>query len=129
MEEMFTSVFNRTISLLFLSASLVLAHPPFFLGLGGAGAVKAAAPTFSPNGFTSPGHGAQTVTIATTTPGANIRYTKDGTTPTFSYGTLINASSGTASVPKNADTTLQAVAFTTASDVSDVAGTVYGFAP
>jgi uncharacterized repeat protein (TIGR03803 family) len=47
---------------------------------------QAAAPTFSPaaGNFTY----AQTVAISTTTSGASIRYTTDGSTPTETYGTL-----------------------------------------
>jgi uncharacterized repeat protein (TIGR03803 family) len=47
---------------------------------------QAAAPTFSPPAGTYPS--AQTVTIASTTPGASIRFTTDGSTPTETNGTI-----------------------------------------
>jgi len=59
--------------------------------------VSIASPTFSPNGGESvypDGH--IDVTIATGTAGCTIRWTSDGSTPTSSHGTLINASSGNA---------------------------------
>jgi hypothetical protein len=46
----------------------------------------AATPTFSPGGGTYTA--AQSVTISTTTPGATIRYTTDGTTPNEAAGTV-----------------------------------------
>jgi uncharacterized repeat protein (TIGR03803 family) len=53
---------------------------------GGVYTIQAAAPTFSPGAgsYTS----AQSVSISTTTSGASIRYTIDGSTPTETYGTL-----------------------------------------
>jgi hypothetical protein len=59
---------------------------------------QAAEPVFSPGGGGYPSADPVTVTITTTTSGANIRYTVDGTDPTESSGTLIPASSGTATV-------------------------------
>jgi hypothetical protein len=78
---------------------------------------EVAAPGFNPAGGNYPSANPITVTIATTTPGASIRYTTDGTQPTESYGTLIAAASGTASVTPAqwhsvlSGTRLQATAF------------------
>jgi hypothetical protein len=56
---------------------------------------QCAKPTLSPaSGGPVP---SVTVTIKTTTTGAYLRYTLDGSTPTSSHGTLIPAASGTAS--------------------------------
>ncbi len=65
----------------------------------------ATAPTFNPvpNTFASP----QAVTLATTTPGATIRYTTDGTTPTES------SSAYSSPIPVNTTTTINVVAFKT----------------
>jgi hypothetical protein len=69
-----------------------------------------ATPTFNPVAGAYPASDyPKTVTISTTTTGANMRYTTDGTTPSSTVGTLIAASSGTASVPAGA--TLKAIAF------------------
>jgi hypothetical protein len=65
---------------------------------------QVALPAFSPGAGMQATCDPVTVTITTTTAGANIRYTLDGTTPTETYGTLIAASSGTVSVvPMAAD--------------------------
>lgn len=67
-------------------------------------------PTFAPAGATYPvSDFPKSITIATTTSGANIRWTVDGTVPTVTTGNLISASSGAASVPSGA--TLKAIAF------------------
>jgi uncharacterized repeat protein (TIGR03803 family) len=67
---------------------------------------QAAAPMFSPAGG-SYGQ-AQTVTISSSTPGASIRFTADGSTPTKTIGTLY---SGPVSISSTAN--LQAVAYET----------------
>src|SRR5207237_6259328 len=72
----------------------------------------AAAPTFSPAGGSYAT--AQTVTIGTTTAGASIRYTTDGSTPTSTTGTLYSGP-----VTIGTTTTLKAIAF--ASGFSDSA--------
>ncbi len=67
-------------------------------------------PVFTPAGATYPVTDfPKTITISTSTGGANIRWTVDGTVPTVTTGNLISSSSGTASVPNNA--TLKAIAF------------------
>jgi hypothetical protein len=69
-------------------------------------------PTFSPVAGAYPASDyPKTVTISTTTSGAHIRYTKDGSTPGEGNGTLINGISGTASVAVN--TTLKAIGLKT----------------
>lgn len=66
--------------------------------------ILAAAPTFSPVGGSY--SGAQVVTIASTTGGAAIRFTTDGTAPSSTSGTPY-----TAPIPIAANTTLKAVAY------------------
>lgn len=66
--------------------------------------LHAAAPVFSPPPGTY--STAQNVTIATSTPGASIRYTTDGTTPTDAVGTLYAGP-----VPIASSLSLKAVAF------------------
>jgi len=65
---------------------------------------QAAAPTFSPGAGTYAS--TQNVTISSATPGASIRYTVDGTTPTETHGTVY---SGPVSI--STPTTLQAIAY------------------
>src|SRR5207249_526271 len=69
--------------------------------------------TFSPAGRNIYPNPSITVTISTTTSGAQIRYTTNGTTPTSTNGTLIAASSGTATFTINPGrtVTLKAIAF------------------
>jgi RHS repeat-associated protein len=72
-----------------------------------------ATPVFDPDGGVFPSTDPVTVTITTSTAGANIRYTLDGTDPTESYGLLIAASTGTVSVTPlpYGGTDLKAIAF------------------
>jgi len=72
--------------------------------LAGASGTPVATPTFSPGGGTY--SSAQTVTISTTTSGASIRYTTNGSTPSETVGTLY---SGPVSIGSTA--TLQAMAY------------------
>jgi hypothetical protein len=76
------------------------------------------APSFSPAGgtFTS----AQSVTITTSTSGASIRYTTDGSTPTASSGTVY---SGPVSI--SSTTTLKAIAYKSGSTDSSVTSATY----
>ncbi len=64
-------------------------------------------PVFSPTPGTYTA--AQNITISTTTPLAQIRYTTDGSAPSAATGTLINGSSGSVSIGNT--TTLRAFAF------------------
>jgi hypothetical protein len=70
------------------------AHFTFTVGGGGGGGGTVATPTFSPAGGTF--STAQSVTISTTTAGASIRFTVDGSTPTAS-STLFTGPIGVAS--------------------------------
>ena len=67
-------------------------------------------PTFSPiaGAYNSTDY-PKTITIATATAGCNIRWTAGGSNPTPTYGNLISASSGTASIA--AGQTLKAIAY------------------
>jgi hypothetical protein len=75
-------------------------------------------PTFSPVGGSYAS--TQNVTISTTTPGASIRYTTDGSTPTATTGTLY---SGTVTV--SASETLKAIAYETGWNNSNVVSALY----
>jgi DNA-binding transcriptional regulator GbsR (MarR family) len=77
-----------------------------------------ATPTFTPpaGNYSS----TQSVTIGTTTPGASIRYTTDGSTPTSTVGTVY---SGPVSV--NSSLTLKAIAYETGMTDSTVASGNY----
>jgi len=81
-----------------------------------------AMPTFSPTGGVYPIGQAQPVTISTTTTGASIRYTTDGTTPSSTVGTLY-----TGPVSLTSTTTLKAVAYRTDLNDSAVASDTYSF--
>ena len=92
-----------------------ISNANFVIQLGLAKArTQAATPTFSPAGgvYTAP----QLVTIASTTPGAAIRYTTDGTTPTPTTGTLYIGTPVTV-----ATTTLNAIAYRSGNVPSSVA--------
>jgi alpha-tubulin suppressor-like RCC1 family protein len=79
--------------------------------------MKVASPTFSPVGGTYTT--AQTVTLATTTPGATIRYTTDGTTPTSS------STAYTSPLLIGTTTTLNGAGFLSGYTASDTATAVY----
>ncbi|HXA15059.1 MAG TPA: glycoside hydrolase family 88 protein, partial [Opitutaceae bacterium] len=84
----------------------------------GTGGGTVATPTFNPSGGTF--SSAQTVRIATTTGGASIRYTLDGSTPSATVGTLY---SGPISISGTA--TLRAVAFESGFTDSAIASATY----
>ena len=93
--------------------------PSTFLSLGsqqGSGAVTT--PAFSPAAGTYTS--AQSVVISTSTPGASIRYTTDGSTPSETAGTLY-----TGPIPVSATTTLNAIAYETGLLDSVVASASY----
>jgi chitinase len=80
--------------------------------------VTVATPVFSPGGASY--SSAQNVSITTTTGGASIRYTLDGSTPTSTTGTLY---SGPVNISSTA--TLKAVAFESGMNTSAVASATY----
>ena len=82
------------------------------------GSASCVAPTFNP----APGSysGAQTVTIGTTTPGAAIRYTTDGSTPSETNGTLYSGPVALSSVAN-----LQAIAYVSGYADSSITVGVY----
>jgi alpha-tubulin suppressor-like RCC1 family protein len=82
----------------------------------------AAAPVFSPGPGTYPA--AQDVAMSTTTPGASIRYTTDGTTPTADIGTLYAGPVHVATTM-----TLKAAAFRTGYTTSLVTTGLYEIGP
>ena len=80
--------------------------------------IQCAAPTFNPAAgtFTT----STSVTISTTTGGASIRYTTNGTTPSSTVGTVYSSA-----VSITATSTLQAIAYETGLTNSSVASGVY----
>ncbi|MGE3840547.1 MAG: chitobiase/beta-hexosaminidase C-terminal domain-containing protein [Vicinamibacterales bacterium] len=83
--------------------------------------LRSVTPTLTPAPTGSPFTSAQTVTLATTTSGAEIRYTLDGTTPTSSsalYASALTIATGT---------TLKALAFKSGWSASTEASGVYAF--
>ena len=78
----------------------------------------AAAPTFTPPAGTYTA--AQSVALATTTTGASIRYTIDGTNPSATVGTLYSAA-----LSVGATTTVKAIAFKSGMTNSPVASATY----
>jgi hypothetical protein len=77
-----------------------------------------AAPAFSPGGGTY--SAAQSVTITTSTSGASIRYTTDGSTPSETHGTVYASA-----VSISATTTLQAIAYKSGMADSSVTSATY----
>ena len=80
-----------------------------------------ATPTFTPAAGTY--NSGQTVTIGTTTPGATIRYTTDGSTPTSTTGTVYSSP-----VSVNSTTTIKAIAYKSGWNDSSVASAAYTLA-
>ena len=79
---------------------------------------QVAAPTFSPVAGTY--ISAQTVTISTTTSGASIRYTTDGSTPSETAGTVYSAP-----ITVGSTMTVKAIAYKTGFTDSSVASATY----
>jgi hypothetical protein len=93
--------------------------PSTFFSVGsGEASTVAAAPTFSPAAGTY--SSTQTVSIATNTIGASIRYTIDGSTPTSSIGTLYSSS-----ITVSSTTTIKAIAYKTGLTDSSVSSATY----
>ncbi len=90
-----------------------------FIGNGGSsGGTAVATPTFSPAGGSY--SSAQSVSIVTTTSGASIRYTTDGSTPSETAGTLYAGP-----INLSATTTLKAIAYESGMTDSGVASATY----
>lgn len=79
---------------------------------------SAAAPTFNPAGGTY--SSAQSVTMASTTSGATIRYTTDGSTPSETNGTVYSGA-----VNIGSTTTLEAIAYKSGYSDSSVSSATY----
>jgi RHS repeat-associated protein len=91
---------------------------------------QVATPTFDPDGQDVEGCAFNytfDVTISTTTTGAQIRWTIDGSMPSPTNGTLINGSSGVASFTISGTKTLQAMAYKTGMSNSNIKSAVYSF--
>jgi hypothetical protein len=104
----------KKITLLFdvLAAIIVVTILQACASTAGTAATQCAKPTLTPPGASGPAGTTITVTITTTTMGAYLRYTLDGSTPTggsSGHGTLIAAPSGP--VPVVFGRTLKAIAF------------------
>ena len=85
---------------------------------------KVATPTFNPSGGLFCKH-LVSVRISSTTSGASIRYTTDGSTPTSTHGTLVaNSGSVTLSLGHK---TLQAIAFKSGMTNSAVCSNSYEY--
>jgi hypothetical protein len=106
------------------TGSLVVSAAYTITGVSGA-----AMPTFSPGAGTYTS--AQSVTISSTTSGASIAYTTDGTTPTESGGTVTHGTSLTngMTVFINGNYTLTAIAFASGYSDSAVATGAYTILP
>lgn len=82
--------------------------------------IKVEKPTFDPIGSSYDNN--QTVTIATTTSSATIRYTTNGSDPTTTYGTVYSTP-----ITVSQSMTLKAVAYRTGWTTSDITSEDYGF--
>jgi hypothetical protein len=85
---------------------------------GGSGPTPVANPTFSPGSGSY--SSAQTVTIASATSGASIRYTTDGSTPSETTGTIYSGP-----VLVNSNETLHAIAYKSGMTDSNVTSATY----
>jgi len=96
--------------------------PTTFAAFGGqetsGGSGQVAMPTFSPAAGTY--SSAQSVTVSSTTLGASIRYTADGTTPSSTVGTVYGGA-----VSVSSSLTLKAIAYKTGMSDSTVATSAY----
>jgi hypothetical protein len=101
----------------FLNVALVPAALSLCAGMAAAQSV--ATPIFSPAAGTYTS--AQTVSISTTTGGASINYTTDGSTPSETAGTLYSGP-----ITVSATTTINAIAYASGMTDSAVASATYG---
>jgi hypothetical protein len=84
--------------------------------------IPVATPTFSPAGGTYTG--TQNVTLSTTTAGASIRYTTDGSTPTSTTGNVYSSA-----ITVSATTTVKAIAYASGNPDSAVASATFTITP
>ncbi len=94
------------------------AHVFEAFGGGGGGTTQVANLTFSPGGGTY--SSAQDITISTSTSGASIRYTTDGSTPTETHGTVYSGAVHIAST-----TTLEAIGYKSGDTDSNITSAIY----
>ena len=108
---------DNTVSIVDGRSNAVIATIPAGLEPWAFGQFVGPLATVAPPTFNPPGSGTVyalgvTVTISSSTPGASIRYTQDGSTPTATTGTLISNGQAVALTPSNTDkVVLKAVAF------------------
>jgi hypothetical protein len=114
----FSAVSARYIRLFITTASAEPTIDEFEVYSSGGGGGTVAAPSFSPAGGTYTS--AQSVTISSTTSGASIRYTLDGSTPTSTTGTVY---SGAVTIGSTA--TLKAIAYKSGMTDSSVTSATY----
>ncbi len=100
------------------SSGYGLSADAFILVPQSGGNPQAAAPSFNPGGGTYTS--TQTVTITSSTGGASIRYTTDGSTPSETNGTIYSSP-----VSISATTTLQAIAYESGYTDSSVTSATY----
>ncbi len=91
--------------------------------IAGDSAPPVAAPVFNPPGGTYSQGSTQMVAITSSTSGASIRYTTDGSTPSETTGTIYSGSP----VPINTHTVLQAIAYESGMADSSVTSATYDF--
>jgi hypothetical protein len=106
---------------LYLEQLLERLGPQAVLNIGYNPPNTVATPTFSPVGGTYTS--AQNVTISTTTSGATIRYTTDGSTPTTTSGTVYGGA-----IAVSSNTTINAIAYESGFTASPVATASYTIA-
>ena len=94
------------------------------IALAGGFSSQVAAPVFFPGAGVYPSASVQNVTIVSATPGASIRYTIDGSTPTETVGALY-----TGPVQISVNTTLMAIAYKSGLTDSPVTSGKYTFLP
>jgi len=104
----------KKITLLFDVLAAIIAATILQACANTAGLTQCATPTLTPQSASGPAGNTTTVTIATSTVGAYLCYTRDGTTPTDGsspHGTVIKAQSGPVPVVFGRTLKLQAIAF------------------
>ncbi len=106
-------IYNRALSSSEVNTLFLLSG-----GTGGSTPPPVATPTFTPTGGAY--SGTQQVTIASTTAGASIRYTTDGSSPSETAGTLYNGP-----VTVSGSMTVRAIAYASGMSDSSIAAATY----